>query len=376
MNEYLWYINVLMDIGIDARLYGTRNRGLGRYLVELLPALEQADSSNEYTVFLRKNNESEYQPINPRFKKSLWDVPWYTAREQISFSPLRGPFDLLHFPHWNVPALLDRPYVVTIHDLILLDFPTERATTHHRFFYQTKYIAFRWLLERVLRRAKAVIAVSHATEAAIRKHFPFVKNLSVIYEGTPQLSAPVAFPLAERGITKRYILYVGACYPHKNIPVLLDAFAHIQKTQDVQLVLVGRHDFFWKRVMADAARAGKDKEVVFFGQASDSALAYLYKNAAATIAPSLLEGFAFSALEAMTAHCPVIASRIPCFEELLGGAAHFVDPRSSEDMAVGMTRVLNDASLQSSLRAAGLECARRYSWARLATELMNLYNQL
>jgi len=72
-----------MKIGIDARLYGPKQGGLGRYLQQLITGLEKNDQNNDYVIFLRQENFEEYQPKNPRFKKILADIPWYGWQEQI-----------------------------------------------------------------------------------------------------------------------------------------------------------------------------------------------------------------------------------------------------------------------------------------------------
>ena len=118
-------------IGIDARFYGPRQKGLGRYLQKLITHLEKVDQNNQYFIFLRKKNWSEYCPSCSNFKKVLADYPWYGLREQI-LMPLkirRQKIDLMHFPHFNIPVFYSGTFLVTIHDLVLRKFPTRRAST-------------------------------------------------------------------------------------------------------------------------------------------------------------------------------------------------------------------------------------------------------
>ncbi|MFH1461023.1 MAG: hypothetical protein ABIF84_01195, partial [Patescibacteria group bacterium] len=55
-------INQPIRIGIDARFYGPKQKGLGRYVQKLIENLERIDENNQYIIFLRKENWSEYQP--------------------------------------------------------------------------------------------------------------------------------------------------------------------------------------------------------------------------------------------------------------------------------------------------------------------------
>ena len=118
-----------MLIGIDARFYGSIGKGLGRYTQKLIENLEKTDQENRYVVFLRKENFDEYQPQNPNFKKVLADYRWYSFAEQLFFPRLlrKYNFDFVHFPHFNVPLLYRKKFIMTIHDLILIHFPTHRS---------------------------------------------------------------------------------------------------------------------------------------------------------------------------------------------------------------------------------------------------------
>ena len=60
-----------MQIGIDARMFGPQQGGLGRYIEQLILQLEKIDLNNDYTIFLRKENWDCYNPTNLRFKKVL-----------------------------------------------------------------------------------------------------------------------------------------------------------------------------------------------------------------------------------------------------------------------------------------------------------------
>jgi len=135
-------------IGIDARFYGPKQKGLGRYVQKLIENLEKKDLNNEYIIFIRKENWNKYHPTNPNFKKVLADYQWYTLSEQI-FMPFKirqSKVDLMHFPHFNVPILYRMPFIITIHDLILKRFPTRRASTMGPIKYWLKSLAYRLVI--------------------------------------------------------------------------------------------------------------------------------------------------------------------------------------------------------------------------------------
>ena len=121
----------MKTIGIDARFYGADSRGLWKYTTMLLKYLEELDDKNRYFIYLKKQNFDEYLPRKPNFIKQIADVSWYSLKEQLTMPLIlnKGKIDLMHFPHFNIPLLYKGPFVVTIHDLILMEHPTIKATT-------------------------------------------------------------------------------------------------------------------------------------------------------------------------------------------------------------------------------------------------------
>ncbi|MBI4457643.1 glycosyltransferase family 4 protein [Candidatus Uhrbacteria bacterium] len=369
-----------MKIGIDARFYGTIGKGLGRYVSELIRRLEEIDQRNEYTVFLRKANWDDYAPANPRFKKALAEFPWYGWREQL-FYPfwLRGfRLDLMHFPHFNVPFLYRRPFVVTIHDLILLSHPTARATTLGPFFYKLKYAAYRAVIGRAIRDAAAIMTVSNYSRDEIVRRFPAArsKKIEVTYEACAA-SLAGSTTETESPAPKPYALYVGNAYPHKNLERLIEAFALCRKRgmDAYSLVLVGAPDYFYDRLRTEARSKGLDGNVVFYGQASDEKLAALYANAAFYVFPSLCEGFGLPPLEAMCQGLPVASSNACSLPEVLGDAASYFDPTDVRAIADAMNRLADNESLRNELIEKGRVHSRKFSWNDLAAATAAIYEK-
>ncbi len=164
-----------MRIGVDARFYGAIGKGLGRYTQKLIENLEKisAKGGNEYFIFLRKENFEDYQPKNENFQKVLADYRWYTLSEQINMPRILNKYnlDLVHFPHFNVPLFYRRKFVITIHDLILIHFPTIRGTTLNPLFYFLKFLAYKIVIRSAIKRAEKIIAVSNFTKNDILKNY-------------------------------------------------------------------------------------------------------------------------------------------------------------------------------------------------------------
>ena len=114
----------------------------------------------------------------------------------------------------------------------------------------------------------------------------------------------------------------------------------------------------------DSAFRLRDAEVRFFGFVPPSTLAALYRMASVFAFPSLYEGFGLPPLEAMSCGTPVVTSRMAALNEVVDDAAVLVDAYSVEDIAGGISRVLDDGDLRNELIQKGLARARKFSWER------------
>ncbi len=356
-------------IGIDARFYGPKQKGLGRYVQKLIENLEKKDLNNEYIIFIRKENWNKYHPTNPNFKKVLADYQWYTLSEQI-FMPFKirqSKVDLMHFPHFNVPILYRMPFIITIHDLILKRFPTRRASTMGPIKYWLKSLAYRLVIFSAVKRAKKIISVSNFTKKDILKYFKIKsKKIEVIYEGVPS-------ELSESNISFNsvpYLLYVGNAYPHKNLERLILAFNKLSKNKkDLKLVLVGEIDYFYKQLQKMGS-----SNIVFKDFVSDDELSILYQNASLYVFPSLYEGFGLPPLEAMTYNLPVVSSSSSCLPEILGDAAIYFNAENIDDMIDKIKLVLNNKELQKELILKGKKQIKKYSWEKMVKNILRIYN--
>ena len=69
----------------------------------------------------------------------------------------------------------------------------------------------------------------------------------------------------------KYFLYVGNAYPHKNLEVLLQAFKDIHTTK---LVLVGKDDYFYKRLKQTELVRSLKGRVIFKTSVSDEVASF------------------------------------------------------------------------------------------------------
>lgn len=374
-------------IGIDARFYGPLGKGLGRYTQEIVDNVIKLDKINDYVIFLSKENYNDFLADGEKVKKVLADVRWYTLGEQIlmPYYIFKARLDLIHFPHFNVPIFCPIKFIITIHDLILTKYPTTRATTLGPILYKIKNFGYKIVIWLAVKRAKKVLAVSGFTKEDVIRHFHInPKKVVVTYEGV----ADVFFNKNENSnsleILKKYktnvpfLLYVGNAYPHKNLEGLVRVFMEMKKEDkylDLKLVLVGKEDYFYKRVRqyAEGLFNEKNNEVVFPGYVPDNDLNYFYEKAAAYVFPSFYEGFGLPPLEAMARGCPVVSSNKTCLPEVLGQAAIYFNPENENEMKEQIIKLITDADLRQELISRGYEQAKKFSWEDCAEKTLAEY---
>ncbi len=386
-------------IGIDARFYGPLGKGLGRYVQELVDNAINIDTDNQYVIFLGRDNYDELvipATASDRVRKVMTPVKWYGLKEQVMmpYYFTKARLDLLHIPHFNVPFFLFCPFVVTIHDLILTKFPTQRASTLSPWFYRLKNLAYRLIIASALKRAKKIIAVSQFTKQDIVSQFRIdPEKIIVTYEGVANLARghdslfvkkiDAGAALQKYHIPDKFLLYIGNAYPHKNLEGWLAAFKELHSFYPgLSMVLVGKSDYFYDRTKDYAASLGlydsnnSASAVVFPGYVPDQELELLYQKAQVYVFPSFYEGFGLPPLEAMAKGCPVLSSNRSSLPEILGEAAWYFDPADSTDMVNQVRKVLEDPELRHDLILRGQELVKKYNWWDCAYQTVQLYHSL
>ena len=176
-----------------------------------------------------------------------------------------------------------------------------------------------------------------------------------------------------------YFLYAGNAKPYKNLPGLLEAYAHFLSRfgpgEPPGLVLVGPPDRFRAGLLEKAEELGVRSRVILREEVRDAELAGLMVGSTAFCFPSLAEGFGLPVLEALSLGVAVITSNVASLPEAAGEAALLVNPTSPEEIGEAMLRVVNETGLRERLMRAGPEQAARFDREKTIRRLMHLYRQ-
>lgn len=370
-----------MRIGIDGRLWN--ETGVGRYIRNLVDNLTIIDTKNQYVLFVTSETAVAFKTHDKTFPDN-WkivrcDIRWHTIAEQLELPRVldKEKLDLMHFPYFSVPLLYRKPFVITIHDLIVHHFPTGKASTLPAPIYYAKHASYKFIIKNAAKRAQKVIAVSNATKQEIIDHLEIpARKIDVTYEGVdPQFLSNTITTVKQFEIDDiSYLLYVGNAYPHKNLERLITAFElALSDNPDLKLVLVGKKNYFYTKLSEYVHKKKLGKSIIFFGQASDGELQSLYQHATACIFPSLMEGFGLPGLEALQSGCLLLASDIPVFREMYKDTALYFDPLVPESIHATIQQVLSAKTSFTERKRQGKKLAQSFSWETMSQQTQKVY---
>ncbi len=163
----------------------------------------------------------------------------------------------------------------------------------------------------------------------------------------------------------KYLLIVSTIEPRKNHTRLLAAWEVLKGDidRDLKLVIVGGLGWDYVSILKGFGSWIDRGELFMLSSVPSPDLRVLYRHAAATVCPSLGEGFDFSGVESMASGGITIASDIPVHREIYDNAAEYFDPYATMSLVKALKKVLYDqdaAQIQETMRQRGEEVAARY----------------
>jgi glycosyltransferase involved in cell wall biosynthesis len=250
-------------------------------------------------------------------RRAGWSIGEYAPGRSSALDRLRewvhlGGKDELFWTPCQRGSLLDGAQVITVHDCINVE---------HVYRHDWRVGAFKAIFDRVLERARVVVAISEATRNALLRCYSVdPKKLTVIRSPS---DLPMA-PAVPRQITAfpPFVLIVTNSLPHKNTLLACRAFAASRLPREgVSLCVVG--------ALSIEARAVIDRanvRLVECAGVSDAELVALYRDCAFLFSPSLAEGHNLTIAEARCVGAPVLCSDIDVHREFFQDQAMFFNP--------------------------------------------------
>ena len=371
-----------MKIAINAAPLLLPLTGVGNYTYHIAKELARLAPENDYSYYYGYFSKSlytgRYKGVLNGVKEFVKKIPFggEIARRLKHSLPSLNPesFDLYFEPNFIPLKIRARRIVVTVMDFSFKLYPQwhpkERADYFEKHFW-----------ENIGRADKIIVASEFIKEEAINKFGLPADKIKTIPLGFSKAAFRPYAPGEAAAVRKKYslpenfILFVGSLEPRKNLLSLLKAYISLDEALrgEFKLVLAGFKGWENGEIMELLAKVKKD--VVYLGYLPDAELGALYNLASLFAYPSYYEGFGLPPLEAMACGCPVVVSRAASLPEVCGDAAYYVDPLDIESIAQGILTVARDEALRKSMKAAGLERAKRFSWESSALEHLKIFKE-
>lgn len=355
-------------IGIDCRLSGLSHGGIGRYEVELFSRVLK-DDRYSFVVYLFEESQRESLSVNisqsdERITWRLIPIRHYSLAEQVRLPQqfYQDNLDVLHVPHFNVPVGYLRPTIITIHDLLWHERMGTQVTTLPAWQYWIKHHAYRIVSRQAISHATKVIVPSRTIKETVSRLVPGSEDkITITYEGVGAQFAPNNRMIRD----PKHLLYVGSLYPHKNVHLVLRGLALLPRHH---LTIVTPRSAFTLAIKKEIARLHLQSRVRFEYQASDQRLLELYQSVGALVQPSFSEGFGLTGIEALACHTPLLASRIPIFQEIYEDLAIYFDPEAVTSFCEAVQKIKYKTPTKS--RQQLLD---RYDWDNTADLTLQVY---
>jgi D-inositol-3-phosphate glycosyltransferase len=302
------------------------------------------------------------------------------------------PFDAVHANYWlsgiaghTIKHQLDLPLVSTFHtlDRVKAEASPEEVEAH------SSHV-----------RAEAEAAIIRCSDTVLASCSVEAAQISELYGADPSRIRIVApgvdhafFGPGDRAQARRaldlpdrgpLLLFVGRIQPLKGAAVAVATLASVVRDRpDAHLVVVGgpsgpHGDEEVARIDALVDSLGLRDRVVFVPPRPHELLSTYYRAADVCLVPSRSESFGLVALEAAACGTPVVASDVGGLRSLVdhGRTGYLVEEPDPETYAAWVRQILAEPLLAERLSTGSVLRARRYTWARAAHLLVDIYADL
>jgi D-inositol-3-phosphate glycosyltransferase len=329
----------------------------------------------------------------PRVVEEFADGVLKRMQSSEGFGPGEGlPFDAVHANYWLsgmaghiIKHRLNLPLVSTFHTLDRVKAEASPEEVEADAFHQ------RAEAEATIIRCSDTVLASCSVEAA---------QISELYDADPARIRIVApgvdhafFGPGDRDQARRaldlprqgpLLLFVGRIQPLKGVSVAVRTIDALSRDHpDAKLVVVGgpsgpQGEAEVARTVALVGELGLEDRVIFVPPQPHELLSTYYRAADMCLVPSRSESFGLVALEAAACGTPVVASDVGGLRSLVdhGRTGYLVEDPAPEAFAGWVRQILAEPLLAERLSTGAVLRARRYTWARAAHLLCEIYAEL
>ena len=218
-----------------------------------------------------------------------------------------------------------------------------------------------------MEKADRIIAVSHFTKRVIVDKYGINPDkISVVHNAV--------YPIQE-GHKQELVLFLGRLTIQKGAEFFLKAAGKVLDYEpDTHFVVAGTGDMS-PRLITQALDMGISDKVIFTGRLTEDEVRHIYGISSVYVMPSVSEPFGITALEAISAGTPTIASKTAGFSEAFNNCLK-VDFWDTDEMANKIISLLRYDPLHRTLAKEGKREIELFTWDNVADKTIDVYREV
>jgi len=270
---------------------------------------------------------------------------------------------IFHSSYYRTPDSIGMKQVVTVYDFT---YELYRSGLRRAVHCRQK--------QRAIREAAGIICISESTKKDLLRLYPSTpeSSITVIHLGISSAFEPVdkitGVPDSLGWVPQtKFVLFVGDRSEYKNFDL---AILSVNRITDCHLVIIGGGELTAsERQLLESSLPNRHRHL---SGVTDITLNILYNYAFCLLYPSHYEGFGLPPLEAMRAHCPVVAVNCSSLPEVCGDGALLTDRADSEQFMELLLK-LEDDTIRKTMIARGALQARKFTWENTCEKTVEFY---
>ncbi len=359
--------------GLATHCYGlTRSlAGKNEKVYFFMPKTKHKTTSDKSNLEIIEVGETEVFPYDRPEDKELagkfFDAVYYyndLVVDRVKKTAKKvGGFDVIHAHDWLTMKAAVRVKEETGTPLVLSIHSTEYDRSG--WIYPNQW--FIDIEREGMQKADHIIAVSNFTKNVIVEKYGINPDkISVVHNAV--------HPIPE-GQKQEIVLFLGRLTIQKGAEFFLKAARKVLDYEpDTRFVVAGSGDMLPKLIHQSVDMDISDR-MIFTGRLTDEEVKHIYGISSVYVMPSVSEPFGITALEAISAGTPTIASKTAGFSEAFKNCLR-VDFWDTDEMANKIISLLRYDPLHRVMSYEGKKEIDLFTWDRVADKTVEVYDMV